>query len=104
MRPEYELIRRIRTESDRTVRERWIVELDNLPIEYCCFYERWRRIHDVGPFECWDDDGYHPERSTVPRDVQILCAVDYGKEDIFNGGLHQFFGNGTGNMAPEMLE
>ncbi len=68
------------------------------------FHEEWRHQHDILPFECWTDDGYDPSRSGIPRDIQLLAGMDYGKADIDNGGFHQFFSNGTGVFAPEMVE
>jgi len=68
------------------------------------FHDEWRREHDVYPFDCWTDDGYDPSLSDVPRDIQLLSGMDYGKSDIDNGGFHQFFHNGTGVFAPEMVE
>jgi hypothetical protein len=61
-------------------------------------------VHNVHPFESWDDNGFHPERSPWPREIQLLWATSYGKSDIENGGLHQFFVNSTGNFAPELCE
>jgi hypothetical protein len=61
-------------------------------------------INNVQPFECWTEVGYDPSRSDVPRDIQLLWATSYGKADIDNGGFHQFFTNGTGVFAPEMVE
>jgi hypothetical protein len=68
------------------------------------FHDEWRREHDVYPFDCWTDDGYDPSLSELPRDIQLLSGMDYGKSDIDNGGFHQFFQNGTGVFAPEMVE
>lgn len=68
------------------------------------FHDEWRRIHNVYPFECWSDEGYNPDLSDVPRDIQIFAAMDYGTSDINNGGFHQFFHNSTGMFAPEMVE
>lgn len=68
------------------------------------FYEEWQREHEVYPYHCWTDDGYDPSRSDIPRDLQLLAGMDYGKSDIDNGGFHQFFHNGTGVFAPEMVE
>jgi len=68
------------------------------------FYRAWMHRHDAFPYECWTEEGYFPERSSFPRDIQILAATDYGFSDIYNGGLHQFFYNGTGVCAPEMVE
>ena len=68
------------------------------------FHEEWRRKHNAFPFECWHEAGYDPSRSTIPRNVQLLSGMDYGKSDIDNGGFHQFFYNSTGVFAPEMVE
>jgi hypothetical protein len=68
------------------------------------FHEEWSRKHDVYPFNCWTDDGYNPSLSEIPRDIQLLSGMEYGKSDIDNGGFHQFFHNGTGVFAPEMVE
>lgn len=68
------------------------------------FYRQWLLKYRVAPFECWTDEGYEPSRSDVPRDIQLLCATDYGFEDIINGGFDQFFHNETGAFAPEMVE
>ncbi|MDM4019539.1 DMP19 family protein [Roseiconus lacunae] len=68
------------------------------------FHDEWRRKHDVYPFDCWTDNGYDPSFSDIPRDIQLLSGMDYGKSDIDNGGFHQFFHNSTGVFAPEMVE
>ena len=68
------------------------------------FYQQWVWKHDVFSYEGWTDEGFDPSLSNVPRDIQLLSAMDYGKSDIDNGGFHQFFGNGTGVFAPEMVE
>ena len=68
------------------------------------FFDQWCHKHDVYPFDCWTDAGYDPTRSKLPRDIQIVCAMSYGKSDIENGGFHQFFHNNTGCFAPEMIE
>ena len=68
------------------------------------FHDEWRHKHEVYPFDCWTDDGYDPSLSDVPRDIQLLSGMDYGKSFIDNGGFHPFFYNGTGVFAPEMVE
>jgi len=50
------------------------------------------------------DGTNYPSLSDCPRDIQLLDATSYGKADIDNGGFHQFFSNGTGVFAPEMIE
>lgn len=101
---ELEVIHRLTTSTDPAARDALLRELENMPVEKCHFYERWRRIYDVGEFQCWTETGYDPSLSQWPRDIQLLGAMEYGVSDIDNGGLHQFFGNGTGTMAPEMAE
>jgi N-acetylmuramoyl-L-alanine amidase len=102
---EYRLIERI-SSGDITPEERLrlIADLDALPVGTYALHHRWLLINNVNPFESWDAQGFHPERSRWPRDVQLLWATSYGKADIENGGFHQFFGNGTGTFAPEMQE
>jgi hypothetical protein len=85
-------------------RQRLIGELEALPVRLYPFHKRWLLINKVQPFEAWDDQGFHPERCRWPRNVQRLWATAYGKADIDNGGLHQFFMNPTGNYAPEIHE
>jgi hypothetical protein len=86
-------------------RDALIEELEQAPVHYRTFYDRWLFVHNVSPYwDCWSDAGYDPTQSKFPRDIQLLAATNYGKSDIDNGGLHQFFGNGTGTFAPEMQE
>ena len=95
----------IRNEASADERLRLIQELENVPVHRLHFHDRWTRIHAPEfPFDCWEEDGYYPERSTLPRDVQLLMGMMYGKSDIENGGFHQFFTNSTGRLAPEMVE
>jgi hypothetical protein len=105
MHREGELLTQIREATTPELRDTLIVELERTPVKMREFYSRWLFIHtDSTVFACWSDDGYDPMRSSVPRDIQLLAAADYGKSDIDNGGLHQFFGNRTGTFAPEMVE
>ena len=101
---ELELIERIRAATRAEERSRLISELDQLPVKFHPFYSRWIAINDADPFRCWSDTGYDPSLSDCPRDIQLLDATSYGKADIDNGGFHQFFSNGTGVFAPEMIE
>jgi len=101
---EHEVIHRLTTSTDLAVRDALLQELECLLVERCHFHERWRWIYDVGEFQCWTETGYDPSLSQGPRDIQLLGAMEYGVSDIQNGGLHQFFGNETGTMAPEMAE
>ncbi len=101
---ELELIEQIRATSSTEERSRLISQLERLPVSIYQFHDRWLRINDIDPLNCWTDDGYHPSRSDCPRDIQLLEATSYGKADIDNGGFHQFFSNGTGVVAPEMIE
>jgi hypothetical protein len=87
-------------------REVLIEQLEGTPVHICHFWTRWSAIHlaRFDPFACWTDAGYAPTRSPIPRDLQLLQATAYGHSDIWNGGFHQFFTNGTGIFAPEMVE
>lgn len=42
--------------------------------------------------------------SQVPRAVGLLYATAFCQVEVCNGGLHQFFGNSTGILAPEAVE
>jgi Domain of unknown function (DUF4375) len=96
----------IATQEEHALAMKWSEEYiaSNAQGDVTPFHEQWRAQHDVYPFECWTDDGYDPTRSPIPRDIQLLSAMDYGKSDIDNGGFHQFFNNGTGVFALEMVE
>lgn len=86
-------------------RDKLIAQLDATPVAEYPLYERWfLAYHDELPFGSWDDDGFHPDRSTWPPELQIMWAADYSKTDIDNGGLNQYFGNQTGTYAPEFHE
>jgi Domain of unknown function (DUF4375) len=108
MRPSHregEILEQLRNTSSSETRDQLIAELERTPVYNRSFYSRWIFIHEAWScFDCWSDNGYDTTISPVPRDIQILCATDYGKEDIDNGGFHQFFHNGTGTFAPEMVE
>ena len=106
MRPtvrEGEILEQIRSTSTPAIRDQLIAELERTPEYNRSFYSRWIFIHEAWScFDCWSDKGYDATISPVP--ATFTCATDYGKEDIDNGGLHQFFHNGTGTFAPEMVE
>jgi hypothetical protein len=40
----------------------------------------------------------------VPRNAALLLAVRWCNSEVCNGGLHQFFYNPTGVLAPEAIE
>jgi hypothetical protein len=102
---EFHLIHRLTSENvSAEERGRLIRELEALPVRIYPFHSRWLLINKVDPSGAWDDQGFHPERCRWPRSVQLLYVTAYGKADIQNGGLHQFFGNSTGIFAPEMHE
>lgn len=42
--------------------------------------------------------------ATLPKAAQHLYAVWWCDSEICNGGLHQFFSNSTGVLAPEAVE
>lgn len=101
---EYQLIEEIRAAKSDIQREQLTAKLADTPVRIYPFHSRWMLINDVQPFDCWTDSGYDSSLSDLPRDIQILAATTYGKSDIDNGGFHQFFSNGTGTFAPEMIE
>ncbi len=101
---ECELLSRIRRTAAGAEKDRLIEELDALPATSWSFHDRWTRVYETWEFDGWTDEGYDASKVSLPRDIQILSAVQYGISDICNGGLHQFFGNGTGVFAPEMVE
>ena len=101
---EFDLISKILKTEDASARAWLITQLEAIPVENVPFYDRWIRIHDPWALECWTDYGYDPSLSQVPPDAHIIPSMVYGKSDIDNGGLHQFFANGTGVMAPEMQQ
>ena len=101
---EGKLIGTINDADDPELRTRLIDELEEMPVEYLNFANRWLAIHAVRSPGAWDDEGFDHRRTNTPRDIEILTGVLYGVSDIENGGLHQFFINGTGGMAPEMVE
>jgi hypothetical protein len=103
--PEYSLIHQITSKNlAPTERSKLVHQLAELPVDIYPYHHRWLLIHCVMPFQSWDDDGFHPDRSPWQREIQLLWATSYGKADIENGGLHQFFVNSTGNFAPELCE
>ena len=103
--PEWGLIQKIQSSSGEE-RDRLISEVETLPQTWWSFHQRWQWIHLHGknPYAGWSDTGYDPTRCVLPRDIQLLAASKFGKDDIENGGLHQFFTNSTGQFAPEMVE
>lgn len=101
---EAKLIQKINQAKDAEERARLITELEGMPEKFVSFGNRWLGIHATRSPGGWDDEGFDHHRTNTPRDIEILTGVIYGVSDIENGGLHQFFGNGTGGMAPEMVE
>lgn len=98
------LIREIQNAESAEERTRLIHELEAMPVNVCSFSGRWMGVHAVRSPGGWDDEGFDHRRTNTPRDIELLAGVSYGVSDIENGGLHQFFINGTGGMAPEMIE
>src|SRR5437899_311322 len=77
---EFRLIERITAKNlSPNERQRLIAELEALPVRKYQFHHRWMLINEVSPFEAWDAEGFHPNRSRWPRDVQLLWAATYGK-------------------------
>lgn len=62
------------------------------------------RLGDL-PFDCWDEDGFWPERIDQPRELLLVWAARWCEGQVYNGGFHQFFWAGyTGVLAPEAVE
>jgi hypothetical protein len=65
----------------------------------------WSRIEPywLGLNESWDHGPTHFLRALhdVPERVQHLYAAHWCQSEVCNGGLHQFFFNTTGLLAPE---
>ncbi|WP_197355564.1 DMP19 family protein [Aureliella helgolandensis] len=69
------------------------------------FYRVWLGENETWSFEnAWSDDGYDPTKCELPRDVQLLCAMNCGKSDIDNSGLYGLLDGYSGIFAPEMVE
>jgi len=52
--------------------------------------------------EAWDDvDDFLRVYRKAPQVVQNLYAAHWCQSEVCNGGLHQFFHNSTGILAPE---
>ena len=101
---EYDLLKQIHDAEDSTTRATLITKLEATSVDRVPFYDRWIRLHKPWALECWTDDGYDSSLSDLHPDIQLLPSMCYGKFDIYNGGLHQLFVNGTGVMAPEMQQ
>jgi hypothetical protein len=101
---EFELLDRIRRLASPTERSQLIDELDSIRGPEIALFRLWTRVHETWQFDGWTDDGYYASKVDLARDIQLLSATEYGVSDIENGGLHQFFWNGTGVFAPEMIE
>lgn len=101
---EFDLMHRAYGSTSVEERQRLLAELDALPVESYPFYHRWLLIHEIDPYACWTDEGYDASRSELTREIQWLEATTLGISDIDNGGLLQFFENGSGTFAPEMAE
>ena len=55
-------------------------------------------------FDIYTAEGFRRSIAAVPDYVVHLLAVHWMSSEIYNGGLHQFFGNNTGILAPEALQ
>ncbi|MCC9658536.1 DMP19 family protein [Rhodopirellula halodulae] len=105
MHREGELLQLIQNTSSPEVRAGLIAELERTPVHSREFYARWMFIHwDDSFLDCWPKKGYDSSASSLPRDIQLMCAAELGKAEIGNGGFHQFFSNEAGMLAPEMVE
>ena len=70
---------------------------------------KWSRILDErlgeAAFDCWDENGFWPERISQPRELLLVWAARWCEAQVYNGGFHQFFRAGyTGVLAPEAVE
>lgn len=73
----------------------------NQPFDY---YDLIKRL-SPNVDDCWaDEEKFSPENAMGPDGLKFLFAAMYAETDICNGGLHQFFGNPTGRLAPEAIE
>jgi Domain of unknown function (DUF4375) len=54
----------------------------------------------------WDDgpEAFLRLFHATPREIGHLYAAHWCQSEVCNGGLHQFFSNTTGLLAPEALE
>jgi len=50
-----------------------------------------------------DPDDFLRQFSAVPQEAGHLFAAHWCQSEVCNGGLHQFFSNSTGVLAPEAL-
>lgn len=67
----------------------------------------WTLVEPVWlPLNCtWDDcEKFVREFRSVHPEAGHLYAAHWCQSEVCNGGLHQFFSNGTGLLAPEALE
>lgn len=102
--PEYVLVAKIEKAALKEERLKLIGELEALPNKETPFFMLWLTIHDARQYGGWTDRGFDASNVDLPRDVQLLAAVELGVADIDNGDFVQFFGNDTGRFAPEMIE
>lgn len=103
MTKEFDLIQKIKSADSPAIRDQLISELEITPVFSHPFHDRWIRINGAHTHAAWTEKGFEPALSDIPINIQILTATGYGIHDIENGGFHQFFTNGTGVFAPEML-
>lgn len=67
------------------------------------FLEKWMMDQDTFRcLSCWDKDGYHPERSDIPEDAQLVAATQYSHSTIVCDGFETFFECSVGDYAPEV--
>lgn len=71
------------------------------PYTFCEVY--FNIFEESLPFDCWNDDGYVPERSQWREEVQLAWVGFEAHLQISNGGLKQFFYNTGGERAPELI-
>ena len=67
-------------------------------------HDQWMMQHGEGILKCWPFPANQHTNSDYPLEQILLFAVMYGKSEIENGCLDQFFGNHTGDFAPETAD
>ena len=65
-------------------------------------HHKWMMQHGEEILKCWPFPANQNANADYPLEQILLFAVKYGKSDIENGCLDQFFGNHTGDFAPEV--
>lgn len=73
---EISLLIKIERANSAEEREKLITELEREPVKLHPFYSRWLNIHGSDIYAGWSDNGYDPSATSIPRDIQLLAAVN----------------------------